>query len=71
MTPVSVTSREPEAMKNPLVGKYEADVVDVYDGDTFTCTFDWNRQRCLVRIRVIGYNSEEISSNNYAPLKDM
>jgi endonuclease YncB( thermonuclease family) len=55
--------------KNPLVGKYEATLTEVYDGDTFTCYFDWNRQRCLVKVRVLGYNSEEISQARYSVLK--
>lgn len=69
-TPVQTRAPSSSGILNPLVGKYEAVVTEVYDGDTFTCYFDWNRQRCLVKVRVIGFNSEEISCSRYSTLKD-
>jgi hypothetical protein len=56
-------------VNNHLVGSYVAFVTEVYDGDTFTCYFEKDRLRCLIKVRVIGYNAEEINDKKYSRLK--
>lgn len=50
----------------PLMGRWNARVTHVYDGDTFTATIENGPHQGLsIKVRVIGFNSEEIKDKRY------
>jgi endonuclease YncB( thermonuclease family) len=48
------------------MGRWNARVTHVYDGDTFTATIENGPHQGLsIKVRVIGFNSEEIKDKRY------
>lgn len=55
----------------PLAGKHTCRVTSVYDGDTFTVEIKSADTLVQTKIRVIGYDSEEIKCKMYSELKEL
>ncbi len=47
-----------------------AHVSSVYDGDTFTCIVNVNQVPVSVKVRCLGYDSEEIKCKQYSALRE-
>jgi endonuclease YncB( thermonuclease family) len=62
--------------KFKLYGEYIAFVIDVYDGDTFHCTFcPFTKFNCfdpyLITIRTLGYDAPEMKPSKDKPNRDL